>query len=341
MKLAKLVYRIAGAGAAVAFMSIGLAGGTAKAANMKVGFCIPTGPAPYVLPYFIAKDLGWYEQWGLDVREVKVSGNANCVRLLLTKSADVSALGPNVVMNTILKGANIRTIISWMPVSDYRLVVPKDSTVKSVKDIAAQGLTLGISAPGGMPEQYPKMVFEKHGLDYGKVKFVSIGGMGSRLRAVIAGKVDASLVDTFFAQFGAAKGATRILLTLADEFPGLSHLAMASTTASLADPEKRAALKIFVRGGIEGARFIEKDVAGATEVLYNRLPKVNREIILKTLKQLNQGKNWGTNGGVERKIHDVSATAYAKRGLIERQITYEETVDNSLVEEVLKDIGRM
>lgn len=332
---------VRGTALAAALTIASLAAPSPAVAQLKSIFCWPTPAAPYLLPYIVAKDLGWYQKWGLDAQEVIVQGDTNCTRLVLQGEADVSALGPNIVMNAILKGGEITTIVSWMPISDYRFVVPKDSPIKAFREVAEQGLTLAASDPGGMPAEYPKMIWEKHGVKYDKVSIISVGGMGARLQAVIAGKADATLVDTFSAVVGETQGKTRILVNMADEFPGLSHLSMVALKKSLNDPQKRAALRLFVWGGIEGARYIQKDPDGAADVLKKRTPTIDIEITRKVLRALNAGNHWGINGGLEPEITKVSGEAYAKRGMIPQAMKYEEVVDPSLVDEVLKEIGKL
>ena len=50
-------------------------GSPASSADLKMTFAMPTTPAPYLLPFFLAKDLGWLEKAGLTVEEKVVTGS--------------------------------------------------------------------------------------------------------------------------------------------------------------------------------------------------------------------------------------------------------------------------
>jgi ABC-type nitrate/sulfonate/bicarbonate transport system substrate-binding protein len=52
-----------------------LASPAAAQPRAKLKFVMPTPPATYLLPYFVAQDLGWYRNWGLEVAEQVISGD--------------------------------------------------------------------------------------------------------------------------------------------------------------------------------------------------------------------------------------------------------------------------
>src|SRR5262249_11476142 len=109
---------------------------------------------------------------------------------------------------------------------------------------------------------------------------------------------------------------------------------------TLADPSKRAALTLFTKGTVLGARFIRKDPAAAAAILKKRLPDEDLELIRTTLEKLNQLNVWGLNGGLDREVFAFSAKTFAELGMVKRAVTYEELVDPSIVEAVLKEVGR-
>lgn len=309
-----------------------------SAQDLKLRFSIPTPPSTYLLPYYVANDLGWYAKQGLTVEEVTVQGDPNALRLLIAGDAEVTCVGPSTIMEAVLKGGQIKMISSWQPIADYHIVIRSDKG-GSLKDIV--GRSIAITSLGSMTQHIPSMVMKKHGLDTSKTDFVPIGGMNARVQAVIAGKVDASMVDTFFATAAERQGGVKTIVSIAEEFPGLGYVMIATNAAQLSDPKMRQALSIFVRGGIEGSRFIVKEPAQAVELMRKRLPSADAALINEIIPKLNAQKVWGINGGIERDKIEFTATTYNDLAILPSKPSYEQLVDPSLVEAAIKEIGRI
>jgi len=190
-----------------------------------------------------------------------------------------------------------------------------------------------------MSAEIPKMVLRKHGLDVDDAKILAVGGMSSRMQAVVAKKVDVTMVDTFFTEIGKQQGLIEIV-SIAKEFPGLGYLYVVTSEKNLADPASRTALKTFVRGGIEGSRFIMKEPDRAAEVMKQRTPDVEMALIQSIIRGLNDQDVWGPDGGIDPAVTEFSAATYHKLGAIDRATGYGEVVDSSLVEEVIGEIGK-
>ena len=334
--LSRLVRSVVVSGALCAAIVIGALMSTASAAD-KLRFIMPTGPATYLLPFFAAQDLGWYEQWGLEVEEKVVRGDPNSIRAVITGAGDVTVVGPNTAIQTIIKGGGVKAISSWQPITDYHIITRPDVGT-SLKELSDK--KWAAYSQGGMSSEIPKMVLRKHGLDADSAKILAVGGMSSRMQAVVAKKVDVTMVDTFFTEIGKQQGLIQIA-SIAKEFPGLGYLYIVTSEKNLKDPALRGALKTFVRGGIEGSRFIMKEPDKAAEVMKMRTPDVEMELIKSIIHGLNDQKVWGPDGGIDPAVTEFSAATYHKLGAIDRPTSYEEVVDASLVEEVIGEIGKM
>lgn len=306
--------------------------------NAALRFIMPTPPATYLLPYFVAKDLGWLKDWGADVSEQLVSGDPNALRAVIAGSADITFIGPPTVMEAITAGAKIKAFCSWQPITDYQLIAGSGKGA-SLKDLADK--RVAVTGPGSMTMFIPQMLMKKSGIDTSNVKFLPVGGMSARLQAVAADKVDATLVDTFFATKAERAGTAQTVASIAKEFPGLGYVYAVATEETLNQPARRKALDGFVRGCIEGSRLIVKDPAKAAEVLKKRLPDEDIDLIRATIEKLNTLGVWGVNGGLERKVIEFSAATFSELGMITRNVGYGEVVEPSFVERVLGVVGRI
>jgi NitT/TauT family transport system substrate-binding protein len=336
-ELLRVLRRVVGVVTLSAILLFGALLTTANAADMKLRFIMPTGPATYLLPFFVAQDLGWYEKWGLTVDEKVVRGDPNSIRAIISGDGDVTVVGPNTAMQTIIKGGGIKAISSWQPITDYHIIT-RPEVGKSLKELSDKKWAAYSS--GGMSAEIPKMLLRKHGLSADDAKILAVGGMSSRMQAVVAKKVDVTMVDTFYTEIGKQQGLIEIV-AIAKEFPGLGYLYSVASEKSLKDPDMRKAIKIFVRGGIEGSRFIMKTPDQAADVMKKRTPDVDMGLIKKIIHALNDQDVWGPNGGIKQEVTEFSASTYHKLGAIDRATTYDEIVDNSLVNEVIGEIGKM
>src|SRR3954452_13223171 len=189
----------------------------AVAAKIKMAF--PGPVTTFSLPYLVAQKKGWMAD--LEVEDVHVTGDANAMRVLLSGNADIGLIGTLNVLASIHAGAGIRAVHSWQPIGDYSLVL---ATGKGDKLADLAGKTFASSGPGGLPDQLPRLVMRKHGVDESTARFVQVGGHSARLQAVIGGRADATLVNSVTALKGVQDGKVTILTRLSQEFPGLGYV---------------------------------------------------------------------------------------------------------------------
>ena len=112
-------------------------------------------------------------------------------------------------------------INSWQPIGDYNLVLAKGKGT-TLQDLA--GKSFATSGPGALPDQLPKMVMKKHGIDDSKSQFVQVGGHAQRLQVVLGGRADATLINTITAMHGVQDGKVTVLTRISKEFPGLGYV---------------------------------------------------------------------------------------------------------------------
>src|SRR5262245_21300263 len=161
------------------------------AAAAKIKMVFPGPVTTFSLPYLVARKKGWLGD--LEVEDVHVTGDANAMRVLLSGNADIGLIGTLNVLASIHAGASIRAVHSWQPIGDYSLILAAGKGSK-LADLA--GKTFASSGPGGLPDQLPRLVMRKHGIDEATARFIQVGGHAARLQAVIGGRADATLVNT-------------------------------------------------------------------------------------------------------------------------------------------------
>lgn len=309
----------------------------AQAADWKMTFAMPTTPAPYLLPYFVANDLGWLEKDGLTVQEKVITGDANCMRAVLTGDADTTLIGPNTIMQAIVSGGEVKIIGSVQPVVDYQIVARKEVGT-DLKELANK--KWAIASVGGMTQALPRMVMKKHGVDSSSAEFISAGGLAARYQALAAGKVDASLLDVQLALRGEREGRTNIVQAVSDDFPNMGYVFFPVKASELKDSNQREALQIFIRDNIRGVRYVLDHPDEATKILAKRMKIDDLGELTDTIKKINKLGVWGVNGGIDKAVLDFSEEVYRQSGDVTKDVTYDQMVDTSLVDASLKALGK-
>ncbi len=305
---------------------------TALAAKIKMVF--PGPVTTFSLPYLVAQKKGWME--GLEVEDLHVTGDANAMRALLSGNADIGLIGTLNVLASIHAGAKIRAIHSWQPIGDYNLVL---ATGKGSKLSDLAGKTFASSGPGGLPDQLPRLIMRKHGIDEATARFVQVGGHSARLQAVIGGRADATLVNSVTALKGVKDGKVTVLTRLSDEFPGLGYVWNVVRTESLNKPETAAALQIMTNIGIRGSRYIMENPDEAAAILHERLPDLDLAFLKSVVHDLNGAKLWGVNGGLDPAVEEFTADLNKKLGNLPVAAPAKDVLDPRFVDAALKSLG--
>ena len=304
------------------------------AAATKIKMVFPGPVTTFSLPYLVAQKKGWMAD--LEVEDVHVTGDANAMRVLLSGNADIGLIGTLNVLASIHAGAGIRAVHSWQPIGDYSLVL---ATGKGDKLADLAGKTFASSGPGGLPDQLPRLIMRKHGIDETSARFVQIGGHAARLQAVIGGRADATLVNTVTALKGVHEGKVKVVARLSAEFPGLGYVWNVVRTEALAKPELAAAFQIMTDIGIQGSRFIMANPDEAAAILHQRLGDLDLTFLKAVVRDLNSENVWGVDGGLDPAVEEFTADLNMKLGNLPVAAPPKDVLEPRFVDRALAKLG--
>jgi ABC-type nitrate/sulfonate/bicarbonate transport system substrate-binding protein len=322
----------------VAISVAGVLGAGPASAAPKLNFVLPSPAAPYLLAYFVAQDLGWYKDAGLDVEEKVVLGDATALRAVISGDADLTYIGPGTILQAFNGGAPIQIVGSFQPLVDYRIVASRQfgADLKALAD--KRWATTGV---GGMTETLPKLVMRKHGIDDSQAQRVSVsGGHAARYQAIAAGTVDATLLDTITTMKGLKDGKISLITSIKDDFPQMGYVYLTTRTSELSDPDKRKAIDIFIREGIRGARFIVDKPEEAAAILEKRMKTGDIGLVTDTLREINKLDVWGINGGLEPSIYDFTNKTLQDMKVTTVSTPYDKIVNTGPVDAALAALGK-
>ena len=226
------------------------------------------------VPYVVAKENGYYEQYGIDVEIVEGRGSGISTQLVGNKSNDFAlAVGP-IACEAIVKGIPVKMILIIAQDQAEGVIFLKGTDIKTAKDL--EGKSIAATADGSPYRTFPAVV-AKNNLDLSKIKVVLMDAAAKPV-ALMQGKVDALLGGiTDQPSILKSKGYEPDYVLFSDmgiRAMGLTLIAHRDTIANKPDLVKR-----FVAATVKGILETEKDPEATLDVFMKAHPERDREPI--------------------------------------------------------------
>lgn len=141
-------------------------------------------------PYWIAKEAGFYKEYGLDVEPIFINGSTRGIQSLIAGDLDFAGAVGTSAINGRLAGGDIFITDSLVNTLPY-YIIGKPS-IKSPEDL--KGRTLATHIPGTSADFAVRLALRKFGIDYKDIRAIMVGGSTARVAAVINGQTDFTMV---------------------------------------------------------------------------------------------------------------------------------------------------
>ena len=177
---------------------------------VKVGFCARTITSA-AAPFAIATKKGWYAPAGIKVQLVPVAGSTDCVKLVATGDLPYSLPSIEPLPAAIQQGIKAKIFYTAYQGNIYGIAVPKDSPVRSIKDL--KGKKIGVASMGSAGVHVARGLLAMNGLDPDTDAQLVVVGEAAQAAAMLrGGQVSAlSLYDTQYALIDSAGQPVRLL----------------------------------------------------------------------------------------------------------------------------------
>jgi NitT/TauT family transport system substrate-binding protein len=148
-------------------------------------------------PYYIARELGFYAEEGLEVEFQDVGGSSAVVQQVIAGNVDAGSPSPGALLNGVAQGNDLRQIFSHQFKSVFTLATPADSGVTTVADL--KGKTVGVSDLAGGEVPVVRAVLREAGLQEGDtVQLLPVGeGSALTVNAIQNGQIQAYSSNMF------------------------------------------------------------------------------------------------------------------------------------------------
>ncbi|MBZ9674443.1 ABC transporter substrate-binding protein [Mesorhizobium sp. ES1-1] len=166
------------------------AGGHAGAAE-KVTIAIGGAACLCYMPTVLAKEIGAYENAGIDAELVDFKGGSQSLTAVLGGSADVVSGYFDHTVRLAAKNQKLQAFVIYDQFPGLVLAVAPGQTgkINSVKDLA--GKKVGVSAPGSSTDFFLKYLLSKNGIDPTSAAVVGVGLGATAVAAMEQGQIDA------------------------------------------------------------------------------------------------------------------------------------------------------
>ena len=172
------------------------------------------------LPMYVAKDLGIFEKYGLNVELIVITGGARGLQALFggsTHSANMAGMAP---VRAVLSGGDIVIVGAILNKSLQKFVARKEIR----KPAELRNKKIGVANFGGSSEFGALLALREWKIPPEAVSLVPAGGGRERLLALEAGGIDGTLLSYAEATMAVKKGMNVLaeLTELVPEFPDRS-----------------------------------------------------------------------------------------------------------------------
>lgn len=286
------------------------------------------GHAGFQSAVWVAKDLKIFEKHGLDVEVIMITGSARSVAALFggsTHFATGSATGP---LAAAVRGTDIKIIAASYNKFPYAFVVKPD--IRTPKDL--RGKKINILNFGGSNDLALQLALKEWGMKLTDVQTIIGGDSPTRLGALMAGRMDATVLSPPHLTI-AVKAGYRILADMGDMSANFPQSTLNVKGSSLRDHRDR--VKRFVRAYAEAIQRIKTDRESTMKIFAKRMRVEDLETLKSTYDYFAPRFSFPPRVNLEGVRETLKF--YAEQNADFKNRTPEEFVDHSLLDELEKE----
>jgi NitT/TauT family transport system substrate-binding protein len=144
------------------------------------------------LPWWIAKEAGYYEKHGLDVDMIYVGASPVIIQAMLGGQAGVGAGGGPPLVSNVLQGGDVVQVATTVPYAIQSLIVKPD--IRSPANLV--GKKVGISRLGAIPHFTLQAIIKLHNVQ--GINIVQTGSTTQAITSLSQGLVDGIITSAPF-----------------------------------------------------------------------------------------------------------------------------------------------
>ena len=287
------------------------------------------------LGVYVAKDLGYFEEEGINLELAAFESGLQSLRGGVSGSVDILGASSEPVIAAISRGAKIRSIFSYA----HRLTVVMAAQESIRRPADLRGKNLGIQEVGAFREVMTRAVLHSAGLTQQDVNYVPVSSAGY-ITALIGNKIDTAILHIDQAYMARTKKASlHPLVPLWEIMPSYWYGTFSTTEELLrkdSDLLARAVAAI-----IKAHRFMYRNKERTLD-LASKHTGYPKEVLGPAYDALAAAKVWPVNDGMPAEMVQVTINKMVEIGLLKEneKPKVEHVVDRGPANAALAKLGR-
>lgn len=286
------------------------------------------GHAGFQSSTWVAKDLKIFDKYGLDVEVIMITGAARSVAALLGNSTHFSTGSATGPLAAAVRGSDIKVIAASYNKFPYAFVVRPD--IRTPNDL--RGKRVNILNYGGSNDLALQLALREWGLKLADIQIVIGGDAPTRMGALMAGRMDATILSPPHLTI-AQKAGFRVLADMGDMSTNFTQSSLYVKGSALKETRDRT--KRFLRAYAEAIHVIKTDRERTMKIFANRMRVDDPETVRSTYDYFAPRFSFPPRvnlAGVRDTIN-----FYAEQNADFKNRKAEEFVDHSLLDELEKE----
>ena len=286
------------------------------------------GHAGFQSATWVAKDLKIFDKYGLDVEVIMITGAARSVAALLGNSTHFSTGSATGPLAAAVRGSDVKVIAASYNKFPYAFVVRPD--IRSPNDL--RGKRVNILNYGGSNDLALQLALREWGMKLSDVQVVIGGDAPTRMGALMAGRMDATILSPPHLTL-AVKAGYRVLADMGDMSANFTQSSLYVKGSAL--KEHRDRVNRFLRAYGEAIHVIKTDRERTIKIFANRMRVDDPETVKSTYEYFAPRFSLPPRVNLEG-VRDT-LRFYAEQNADFKNRTPEEFVDHSLLDELEKE----
>ena len=287
------------------------------------------------LGVYVAKDLGYFDEEGINLELAAFESGLQSLRGGVSGSVDILGASSEPVIAAISRGAKIRSIFSYA----HRLTVVMAAQESIRRPADLRGKNVGIQEVGAFREVMTRAVLHSAGLTQQDVNYVPVSSAGY-ITALIGNKIDTAILHIDQAYMARTKKASlHPLVPLWEIMPSYWYGTFSTTEELLrkdSDLLARAVAAI-----IKAHRFMYRNKERTLD-LASKHTGYPKEVLGPAYDALAAAKVWPVNDGMPAEMVQVTINKMVEIGLLKEneKPKVEQVVDRGPANAALAKLGR-
>jgi NitT/TauT family transport system substrate-binding protein len=293
-------------------------------------------PSTSAIVLFVAKEQGYFDKEGLDVKITEFASGAEAERAMAAGAVDMGGGGLGSTLIMANQGIKAKNIVLFQNKPIFTLVASNKLDAKAGDLKALKGKTIGVSSPGSLTDLFLRIALRDAGLDPDRdVTIVATGGLSAHLPALQTGRVDAQMTwEPATVTITKKEKAARVFLDLRgdDVPPSLRNLLGSSLQATdkwLSSPENFAKAQAAARAVAKAGRAIKAN----PDLMLGTLKRVYPTLSEDLLKEIARIEAPSYSPLITKEAIEHMNKVYRSADLIKAEVAYADVVDPRLAAE--------